>query len=77
MIALPPDIAVLSMRDIAWPMARLQARHRAAGRNLSAAMVEALATAHDLDGGLAVSRLDVGPNLKAAAEADGIPFDVL
>ena len=77
MIALPPDIAVLSMRDIAWPMAQLQAQHRAGGRSLSAAMVEALATAHDLDGALAVSRLDVGPNLKAAAEADGIPFHIL
>ena len=65
------------MRDIAWPMAQLQARHRAGGRSLSAAMVEALATAHDLAGSLAVSRLDVGPNLKAAAEADGIPFHIL
>ena len=77
MIALPPAIAVLSMRDIAWPMAQLQARHRAAGRNLSSAMVEALATAHDRGGALAVSRLDVGPNLHAAAEADGIPFHIL
>jgi hypothetical protein len=77
MIALPPEIVVLSMRDLAWPMAQLQARHRAGGRGLSAAMVEALATAHDLDGGLAVSRLDVGPNLKVAAEADGIPFHIL
>jgi hypothetical protein len=46
-VALPPEITALSMRDLAWPMARLQARHRAEGRNLSAAMVEALAAAHD------------------------------
>jgi hypothetical protein len=58
-------------------MAQLQAHHRAGGRGLSAAMVEALATAHQLDGALAVSRLDVGPNLKSAAEADGIPFHIL
>ena len=77
MIALPPDIAVLSMRDIAWPMAQLQARHRAGGRSLSAAMVEAVATAHDLDGALAVSRQDVGANLTGAAVADGIPFHIL
>jgi hypothetical protein len=68
---------VLSMRDLAWPMARLQARQRAEGRNLSAAMVEALVAAHDLGGFLAVSRHDVGPNLRAAAEADGIPFHIL
>ncbi len=76
-IALPAGIAVLSMRDLAWPMAQLQARHRAASRSLSAAMVEALAAAHHLDSSLAVSRHDVGPNLKAAAEVDGIPFHVL
>ena len=75
--ALPPDITVLSMRELAWPMAQLQARHRANGRSLSAAMAEALAAAHDLDGSLAVSRHDVGPNLKAAAEADRVPFHVL
>jgi hypothetical protein len=76
-VALPPEITALSMRDLAWPMARLQARHRAEGRNLSAAMVEALAAAHDLEGFLAVSRHDVRPNLRAAAEADAIPFHVL
>lgn len=77
MVALPTAITVLNMRDLAWPMAQLQARHRSEGRNLSAAMVEALAAAHELDGALAVSRHDVGPNLRAAAEADGIPFHVL
>lgn len=77
MVALPTAITVLNMRDLAWPMAQLQARHRSEGRNLSAAMVEALAAAHELDGALAVSRYDVGPNLRAAAEADGIPFHVL
>jgi hypothetical protein len=58
-------------------MAELQQRHRDNGRPLSAAMVEALATAHALGGAIAVSRFDVGPNLKAAAEADGISFHVL
>lgn len=76
-IALPPDIAVLSMRDLAWPMAQLQARHRAEKRSLSAAMAEALTAAYELQGSLAVSRNDVGPNLKAAAQADGIAFHVL
>lgn len=75
--ALPSDITVTSMRDLAWPMAQLQARHRCDGHNLSAAMVEALAAAHALHGSIAVSRQDVGPNLEAAAEADGVRFHVL
>lgn len=76
-VALPSEITVLGMRDLAWPMAQLQARHRREGRNLSAAMVEALASAHALQASLAVSEHDVGPNLRAAAEADGIPFHIL
>ncbi len=75
--ALPPEIDVLPLRDLAWSMAELQARHRAEGRNLSAAMVEALAAAHRRGGGIAVSANDVGPNLQAAAGADDIPFHVL
>ena len=77
LVALPPSIEVLSLRDMAWPMALLQTRHRASGRSLSAAMVEALAAAHRLGQGIAVSRNDVGPNLRAAAEADGVAFHVL
>jgi hypothetical protein len=77
LVALPASIDVLSLRDMAWPMALLQTRHRAAGRSLSAAMVEALAAAHLLGREIAVSHNDVGPNLRAAAEADGIPFHVL
>jgi hypothetical protein len=77
LVALPPSIEVLSLRDLAWPMALLQARHRASGRLLSAAMVEALAGAHLLGRAIAVSHNDVGPNLRAAAEADGVEFHVL
>ncbi len=58
-------------------MALLQTRHRSEGRSLSAAMVEALAAAHRLSQAIAVSRNDVGPNLQAAAEADGVAFHVL
>jgi len=61
----------------AWPMARLQHRHRVEGQQLSAAMVEALAAAQALGAAICVSRHDVGPNLKAAAEHDGIAFHVL
>jgi hypothetical protein len=76
-VALPASIEVLRLRDMAWPMALLQTRHRAGGRSLSAAMVEALAGAHRLGQGIAVSHNDVGPNLRAAAEADGLAFHVL
>jgi hypothetical protein len=75
--ALSPEIEVLPMRELAWLMAELQHRHRAEGRTLSAAMVEALAAAHRLNGGIAVSTHDVGPNLRAAAEADDVAFHVL
>ena len=57
------------MRELSWPMAELQHRHRDAGRAMSPAMVEALAAAHRLNAGIAVSRHDIGPNLRAAARA--------
>lgn len=75
--ALPDDIEVLHLRNLAWPMAEMQHRHRALGHHLSAAMVEALAAARALNGGIAVSADDVGPGLRAAAETDGIDFHVL
>jgi len=77
LIELPATIDVVSFRELAWPMALLQTRHRSEGRSLSAAMVEALAAAHRLGRAIAVSRLDVGPNLRAAAEADGVAFHAL
>lgn len=77
LVALPPDIAVLHLREQAWPMALLQQRHRAEGRTLSAAMAEALAAAHALGAAIAVSQADVGPNLQAAAEHDRVTFHVL
>ncbi|MGH9244049.1 MAG: hypothetical protein ACRD29_06985 [Acidimicrobiales bacterium] len=77
LVALPAAIEVLGLRELSWPMAELQAHHRAEGRRLSAAMVEALAAAHRLGCAIAVSRHDVGPNLQSAASADGIAFHVL
>lgn len=77
LVTLPDEIEVLPLRQLAWPMALLQRRHRSEGRALSAAMAEALAAAMALDGAIAVSRQDVGPNLKAAAEHDRVPFAIL
>ena len=77
LVALPEEITVLPLRHLAWPMAELQQRHRALGHHLSAAMVEALAAAHELQAGIAVSKDDVGPGLMAAANADGVAFHPL
>ncbi len=72
--ALRDEIEVRSMRELAWSVAELQHRHRRHGRGMSAAIVEALAAAERLSEGIAVSKLDVEPNLKASAEADGVAF---
>jgi hypothetical protein len=50
LVALPNEIEVLPLRQLAWPMALLQHRHRSEGRPLSAAMAEALAAAQALGG---------------------------
>ena len=76
-IALPAEIEVLSMRELTSKMALLQQRHRSEGRGMSAAMVEALAAAHRLSEGIAVSTGDVGPNFRDSAIADGIAFHAL
>ena len=68
---------MLHLRDLAWPMAVLQHRHRALGHHLSAAMAEALAAAHHLGAGIAVSTVDVGPGLRAAADHYGLAFHAL
>ena len=75
--ALPDGIEVLSMRELAWSMADLQHRHRTQGRGMSAAMVEALAAAKRLNAGITVSKFDIGPNLRASAEAEGVAFHAL
>ncbi len=75
--ALPDEIEVLPMRELSWVMAELHQRHRTQGRGLSAAMVEALASAHRLQAGIAVSKHDIGPNLRASANADGVAFHAL
>jgi hypothetical protein len=74
---LPDEIEVLPMRELSWSMALLQHRHRSQGRGMSAAMVEALATAHRLGAGIAVSTTDIGLNLRDSAIADGIAFHAL
>jgi hypothetical protein len=40
-------------------------------------MAEVLAAAHRLGEAIAVSRHDAGPNLRAAAGADGVAYHIL
>jgi hypothetical protein len=77
LVALPDEIELLPLRQLAWPMALLQHRHRTEGRPLSAAMAEALTAAQALGAAIAVSRHDVGPSLKAAAEHDQVAFHIV
>jgi hypothetical protein len=77
LVALPDEIELLPLRQLAWSMALLQHRHRIEGRPLSTAMAEALAAAHALHAAIAVSSHDVGPNLKAAAEHDDVAFHIV
>ncbi len=70
-------VTVVPMERLVWSMAELQERHRSAGRHLSSAMVEVLAAAELLSATIAVAEVDVGPHLRAAAEADGVPFRVI
>lgn len=58
-------------------MAELQVRHRAMGRGLSTATVEVLAVAHHAQAAIALANGDVGPKLRAAAEADGVELHIL
>jgi hypothetical protein len=77
LVALPDAIEVLPLRQLAWPMALLHHRDRIEGRPLSAAMAEALTAAQALGAAIAVSSHDVGPNLKASAEHDHVPFHIM
>lgn len=72
--ALPPDIDVLPMRDLAWLLAELQTRHRAERRILSAAMVEALTAVAPLG---SMSRHDddaTDPRANKARKSSPVPW---
>lgn len=70
-------LTIVPMQEIVWSMAELQAGHGDEGRNLSAAMAEALAAAELLGAGIAVADVNVGPGLEASAATDGVPFHVI
>lgn len=68
-VALPERIGLLSLRDLAWPMARLLD----AGIRLNLMSLEALAAAEDLGAELCIAAVDNNPQLLAAAAARGTP----
>jgi len=67
--ALPPNVVVVPMTDLAHRMAELAADHR-----VSTLGAEAVAAAERLEASLCVWAGDDGPNIRAAALAVGAPY---
>jgi hypothetical protein len=67
---LPETVGLLSLRELAWPMARLLDD----GIRLNLLSLEALAAAEQLDAELCLASIDQNPRLLAAAGARGTPI---
>jgi hypothetical protein len=67
--ALPDTVGLLSLRELAWPMARLL--HD--GLRLNLLSLEALAATEHLDAELCLAAADENPQLLAAARGRGTP----
>jgi hypothetical protein len=70
---LPDSIDLLSLRELAWPMARLVDD----GVRLNLMSLEALAAAEHLEAELCLAVADANPPLLAAAQARTIAFRLL
>jgi hypothetical protein len=73
LVALPRDVHVVPMRDLAWRMGSLSARFR----GLSALGAEAVAAAERLDARVLVSARDDGPGIKDACGELEIRYDAV
>lgn len=73
LVALPDDIAVMPMRDLAWRISELVAAHR----GLSTLGAEAVAAAAAMDGRLLVSARDDGPGIRRCCRAVGLRYDTV
>jgi hypothetical protein len=71
LIALPDDVDVVPMRDLAWTMAGLAADHD----GLSTLGSEAVAAVLSLGGRLLVSARDDGPGIRRCCGVLGVPYD--
>lgn len=63
LVALPSEVDIVPMRDLAWTMGELVADYR----GLSTLGAEAVAAAAHLDGRILVSERDDGPGVRALA----------
>jgi hypothetical protein len=71
--ALPDTVGLVSLRDLAWPMARLLAD----GVRLNLLSLEALAAAEQADAELCLAAADENVPLLAAARGRGTPVRVV
>ena len=67
LVRLPDDVALVSWRDIAWPMGELVQRHR-----LNLLALEAIAVARHLDATLVLGRAAASPLLLKAARIESV-----
>lgn len=74
LVALPDDIVVVPMRDLAWRMGELVADH---GGFLSTLGAEAVAAALELSGRLLVSARDDGPGIRQCCTTLGVVYEAL
>ncbi len=73
LIALPNEVAVIPMKQLAWRIGQLIHAHS----GLSALGAEAIAAAEELRARLLVSSRDNGPGIRAAATAVGVKYATL
>ncbi len=73
LVALPDDIVVIPMRQLAWRMGELVADHH----GLSRLGAEAVASAIELNARLVVSARDDGPGIRQCCSALGVDYGTL
>ena len=73
LLALPDEVVVVPMRELAWRMGELSAEHN----GLSTLGAEAIAAALDLDARILVSSRDDEPGVRRCAAALGVTYDAL
>ena len=73
LVALPGEIVVIPMRQLAWKMGVLIADHG----GLSTLGAEAVAAALDLEARLLVSSRDDGPGIRQCCSTLGVGYDTL
>jgi hypothetical protein len=73
LVALPEDVMVVPMRQLAWRMGELSNDHH----GLSTLGAEAVAAAIETDGRLLVSARDDGPGIRQCCKNLGIGYDAV